>query len=159
MAKEQLTMKEKIIIFITTIIFISPAFFVQEGPRFLYALLAGVTGWSIGKRILFYLKTKRNKLIDVNNRLLNNLAIRVYIIAYVILSIIIDFKFLQAKFLLYLLKIIISTDRFLYYGLIGLRTKKMYLRGGQMSKKLSVMNAIILILLAILSLFYTLIFR
>ncbi len=160
MNKEQLTLKEKIIVAVITIIFISPAFIVQEGPRILYIFLVGISGWSIGKRIIFYLRMK-NELVNKNrvSLLLSNFTINIYLVIYLITLIIVDFIFLQEKLLLYLLKIIVSTHFLFYSGLKGLQTKTMYFRGGQMSKKSSIVNAIILILFAILSLVYNLIFK
>jgi hypothetical protein len=160
MEKEKYSTGEKIIVLIFTIVFISPAFIVQEGPRLLYGIFAGSIGFSISKEIIFYSRKKGKKEKRKKaNLLLSNFAIFIYIIIYVLLSTLIDFRFLQENFLLYFGKIIFSTYLIFYSGLKGLKTGKMGFRGGQMYKKSSYLTAFLFIILALFSLMFTIIFK
>ena len=157
MTKEQLMMREKIIVTIITIIFVSPAFFVQEGPRLFYGLFVGAIGWAIGKKIVLYLRKKERK--KKAHPLLSNSAIFIYVLIYIILLVMIDLKYLQNKFLLYLLKIILITYFLLYGGLKSMQTKKGWIRGFPLTKRAALVTGIIEVMIAILLLLWGILIR
>jgi hypothetical protein len=151
MKKEQYTIKERIIIAVFTIIFISPVFIVQGGPRIFYGVFVGAIGFAIGRKIVFYKrkKGKKEKRKKVHP-LLSNFAIFNYVLVYVILSFIIDFKFLQEKLLLYWFKIIFSAYILFYSGLKQIQDKKGWLWGFPLTKKAALIYGILGVISALI---------
>jgi len=156
--KQRVNWKEKIFVVVLTFVFILPAIIIKDGPRFLYTVLAGVIGWSVGKEIIWYInKDKKRKKEQNKNIWLRNPAISAYVLIYIVFSIIIDFEFFKIYFLTFLLKMMFGSYT-LYIGLKSIQTKKAWLRGFPLTKKDSVLMGVLLIIISLLVLLSKLIF-
>ena len=150
--KKELNLKEKIITLIVSLIFISPALIIKDETsiRLAYIILIGAIGWAIGKNLIFYLKekeikTERNKIPP----LLSNFAIGIYLFAYIVLAFLIDSILLRKSLLLFLIKVFVGGLFFFYGGLKGIQTKRIFLRGFQISGRVAIIYGILSIIFSI----------
>ena len=135
-----------IVWFITLIILI----FIAKERGLAYFLGLAIL-WAIGRKVLFYIKEKGwEKKRKEKNILLNNLAIFIYIALYVSIMVIIYFDFLKKDAPFASTFILVMTYWFLYQGLIGIKTRRLYLRGFQLSKKAALVYGILMVIAALL---------
>ena len=157
---EKYKISEKIVILIFTVIFVSPAFIVQEGPRLLYGILAGAIGLGIGKKIIFYLRKKGRKEERKNvHPLLSNFAIFIYLFIYIGLVFILDFDLFYRNMLLFLLKILLGGIVFFYGGFKLIQTKRGWLRGFPLTQKAAVIYGLLSVIFSIFILFLKIIVK
>lgn len=137
------------------LIVVSPAFIIKDeiGTKILYVFLSGWIGWGVGKEILHhYIRKDDRRPIKIKHYLLSNIAILIYILLYLIISILIDLEPLKNSFLVFFGKDILGTY-VLYAALISMTTKKGFIfdddyRG--LSDKRVILNGIFGIIFALL---------
>ena len=145
--------REHILPIVLTILFISPAIFIKTGPRFFYFILAGAIGWAIGKYIILSLKEQKAKSKE-KRIFLRELAIWIYFVLYLIIALFVDYNLLNKEFILdFLLKNVFIGGFMFLQGLFGIQTKKAWLGGFPLTKKASVIYAIIAVLFSLIILF------
>jgi|SRR3989344_4210675 len=88
---------------------------------------------------------------------LNNFAICIYLLIYITLFIVLDFRLLQQYPFLFLFKILVGTYVFLYKGLIALKSRRILIWRGDLKEGEAITFAIIAIFISIIILFSSII--
>lgn len=157
MEKQKFTLPEKLVIFLFAFLFISPAFFIKEGPRLLYAFLAGAIGYGIAKTIILSIQRKEAEETKnvTKSALLSDSAISIYVSVYVLISILLNRELILVpkETLIIILKILFSSYILFYGGLKQIQTRKGWLRGFPLDPKSAMVYGVIGVLLALFVLF------
>jgi len=146
---------EKTIQIVVALIFISPAFFVQEeiSIRILYIFLAGAIGWGIGKSLVRRKEEKKKKQIHISDHMISN-----YIFVYLSVYLFIYLKnaeYLRDNILSFLILVMVSTYFVLYVGLKEIQSKEAFIRLTKFEGKPAVILGIISVIIAIIILILT----
>src|SRR3989344_8570701 len=146
--------KEYLVPIVITLLFISPAFFVDNGSKFWYFIISSLTGLGLGRNLIFWLKTE-NRNQKTEKKFLSNFAIGIYIYIYIFVAFFIDYNLIKENFILpFLLKnIFIGCIWFFYSGLKGIQTKQLWQRGFPLTKKASVIYGILMVIFSLIILF------
>lgn len=153
--------KESTLSIIITIILILlvliPTIMRNEKINFLYLFLIGLICWSIGKRI----KSKKEniKKAKYTNIFLNNFAVSVYILLYLIVSLIVDFDILKVSLVNFYLKMLVGVYVFLYMGLIAIKEKKIIYWNSPIYGKEAIITGLIYIIISLIIIFSRLILQ
>ena len=141
-SKKETGWQGKIIPLAVALVFISPAFFIDEGPRIAYILLMGYIGFLFGRGFVSCLRKGK---IDF--------SILAYLSLYILAFIIIDFNFSQRIFiekgLLTFLFWIILGSWFFYIGVEGIRSKQILVRGFLFSHEGTIFFSILTVLFSL----------
>jgi hypothetical protein len=151
--KNKLIGREYFVPIVVTLLFLSPLLFLKTGPRFFYFILAGAMGWGIGVYLVFSLKEKREKKRE-KRIFLSEAAIWSYVVLYWLISLFLDYQWLNREYLLsFLLKNLLGCFWLFLIGIKGVQTKQLSLRGFPLTKRASVVHGVLMIILSLLILF------
>ena len=157
--KGKYSWKENLISIFMGIVFIfvvnGASLFGNENVNRIYILSSFIGGILFGYHIIDYLRQKNtSERKEKNNLLTSYPLIFIYILAYIIISFLLDYDFFSSNKITssFFIKILIGILA-LYTGIKGIKTRKIYEMGGGLTKRQAFWAGIQLIIVSLIILF------